>query len=200
MKTIMALKNRHPGRHEPESTTLYYEHITRTYTALRIVGGRLKGRVLQGPKGDGVRPTSDRLRETLSIFVHSYGDAIAGARAIDLFAGTGALGLEALSRGAEFCLFVDDGAPARALIRENIETLGLGGVTRIFRRDARRLGDRPPGAPYTLAFLDPPYDRGLAEPALTSLLRGGWLAPERAGHRRGGGGGAIRAGAGFRTA
>ncbi|MGO8739525.1 16S rRNA (guanine(966)-N(2))-methyltransferase RsmD [Rhodoblastus sp.] len=146
---------------------------------MRIVGGRLKGRTLQGPKGDGIRPTSDRLRETLfNILAHSHGDPVAGARAIDLFAGTGALGLEALSRGAEFCLFVDDGAQGRALIRENVEALGLGGVTRIFRRDARKLGDKPPGAPYTLAFLDPPYHRGLAEPALTSLARGGWLAPE----------------------
>ncbi|WP_298356363.1 16S rRNA (guanine(966)-N(2))-methyltransferase RsmD [Rhodoblastus sp.] len=146
---------------------------------MRIVGGRLKGRALQGPRGEGLRPTSDRLRETLfNILAHSYGDPVEGARVIDLFAGTGALGLEAVSRGAEFCLFVDDGAQARALIRENVEALGLGGVTRIFRRDARKLGDKPPGAPYTLAFLDPPYNRGLAEPALSSLLRGGWLAPD----------------------
>lgn len=149
---------------------------------MRIVGGRLKGRTLQGPKGQGgqgLRPTSDRLRETLfNILAHSHGDPVSGARVIDLFAGTGAFGMEALSRGGEFCLFVDDCAQARALIRENVEALGLGGVTRIFRRDARKLGEKPPGAPYTLAFLDPPYNRGLAEPALTSLLRGGWLAPE----------------------
>jgi 16S rRNA (guanine966-N2)-methyltransferase len=146
---------------------------------MRIVGGRLKGRSLQGPRSEGVRPTSDRLRETLfNILAHSYGDPVPGARVIDLFAGTGAFGLEAISRGAEFSLFVDDGAQARALLRENVEALGLGGVTRIFRRDARRLGAAAPGAPYNLAFLDPPYDRGLAEPALTSLTRGGWLAPD----------------------
>jgi 16S rRNA (guanine966-N2)-methyltransferase len=146
---------------------------------MRIVGGRLKGRALRGPKSDGIRPTSDKLRETLfNILTHSHGDPVPGARVIDLFAGTGAFGLEALSRGAEFCLFVDDGAQARALLRENVEALGLGGVTRIFRRDARKLGEAPPGPPYTLAFLDPPYNRGLAEPALTSLARGGWLAPE----------------------
>jgi 16S rRNA (guanine966-N2)-methyltransferase len=146
---------------------------------MRIVGGRLKGRALQGPKGDGIRPTSDRLRETLfNILAHSYGDPVPGARVIDLFAGTGAFGLEAISRGAEFCLFVDDSVQGRALIRENVENLGLGGVTRIFRRDARKLGEKPPGAPFSLAFLDPPYNRGLAEPALTSLLRGGWLAPD----------------------
>ncbi len=144
---------------------------------MRIVGGRLKGRALRGPKSDGIRPTSDRLRESLfNVLVHSYDDPLPGARVIDLFAGTGAFGLEAISRGAEFCLLVDDGAEARALIRENIEALGLGGVTRIFRRDARRLGDAPPGPPYTLAFLDPPYNRGLAEFALISLARGGWLA------------------------
>jgi 16S rRNA (guanine966-N2)-methyltransferase len=146
---------------------------------MRIVGGRLKGRSLHGPKSDSIRPTSDRLRESLfNILVHSYDDPLPGARVIDLFAGTGAFGMEAISRGADFCQFVDDGAEARALIRANVESLGLGGVTKLFRRDARRLGDAPPGPPYTLAFLDPPYDRGLAEPALASLARGGWLAPE----------------------
>ncbi len=97
---------------------------------------------------------------------------------IDLFAGTGAFGLEAISRGAEFCQLVDDGAEARALLRGNIEALGLGGVTKIFRRDARKLGDAPSGPPYTLAFLDPPYGKALAETALKSLADGGWLAPE----------------------
>jgi 16S rRNA (guanine966-N2)-methyltransferase len=145
---------------------------------VRIVGGRLKGRSLHGPKGEGIRPTSDRLRESLfNILAHSHDDPVPGARVIDLFAGTGGLGIEALSRGADFALFVDDGAQARALIRENVEALGLGGVTRIFRRDARRLGVAPPGPPYDLAFLDPPYDRGLAEPALSALARGGWLKP-----------------------
>jgi len=146
---------------------------------MRIVGGRFKGRALNGPRGEGIRPTSDRLRESLfNILAHSYGDPVPGARVIDLFAGTGALGLEAVSRGAAFALLVDDGAQARALIRENVENLGLGGVTRIFRRDARRLGEAPPGPAYDLAFLDPPYDRGLAEPALSALARGGWLKPD----------------------
>jgi 16S rRNA (guanine966-N2)-methyltransferase len=146
---------------------------------MRIVGGRLKGRALLGPKSDAIRPTSDRLRESLfNILVHSYDDPLPGGRVIDLFAGTGAFGLEAVSRGAEFCMLVDDGAEARALIRGNVEALGLGGVTRIFRRDARKLGEAPPGPPYTLAFLDPPYGKGLAEPALDALARGGWLTPE----------------------
>src|ERR1700710_1337135 len=103
---------------------------------MRVVGGRLRGRVLAAPRGQGIRPTSDRLRETLfNILMHAYGDPVAGARVLDLFAGTGALGLEALSRGAAFALFIDDAAEARALMRENVEALGLGGVSRIFRRD-----------------------------------------------------------------
>ena len=102
---------------------------------------------------------------------------MSGARVVDLFAGTGALGLEAMSRGAAFALFIDDGAEARALIRENVEALGLGGTTRIFRRDATKLGPAHPVAPFSLAFLDPPYRLGLAEKSLASLRDGGWLVP-----------------------
>jgi 16S rRNA (guanine966-N2)-methyltransferase len=143
---------------------------------LRIVGGRLRGRVLKAPESRAIRPTSDRLRESIfDILIHAYGDPIAGARVIDLFAGSGALGLEALSRGAVFALFVDDGAEARALLRANIEALALGGATRVFRRDATKLGDAP--ARHSLAFLDPPYGKGLASPALAALVEGGWLAP-----------------------
>lgn len=144
---------------------------------MRIVGGRLRGRALSGPKGPGIRPTSDRLREAIfNVLAHSYDDACAGARVIDLFAGAGALGIEAISRGAAHALFVDQGSEARALIRGNVETLGLGGVTRIFRRDATKLGPTQ-DAPFTLAFLDPPYGQGLAPLALASLRDGGWLAP-----------------------
>ena len=143
---------------------------------MRIVGGRLRGRALKAPESRAIRPTSDRLRESIfDILVHAYGDPIAGARVIDLFAGSGALGLEALSRGAAFALFVDDGAEARALLRANIEALGLGGSTRVFRRDATKLGDAP--ARHSLAFLDPPYGKNLAAPALAALVEGGWLAP-----------------------
>jgi 16S rRNA (guanine966-N2)-methyltransferase len=145
---------------------------------MRIVGGRLRSRALVAPKSQAIRPTSDRLRETLfNILLHAYGDPIAGARVLDLFAGTGALGLEALSRGADFVLFVDEGADARALLRENIAALGLGGVTRIFRRDATKLGAAHPVEPFSLVFADPPYGKGLAERALGSALAGGWLAP-----------------------
>jgi 16S rRNA (guanine966-N2)-methyltransferase len=146
---------------------------------MRVVGGRLRGRTLAGPKSSGIRPTADRLRESLfNILVHAYDDPITGARVLDLFAGTGALGIEALSRGASFTLFVDDGAQARALLRENVTALGLGGVTRIFRRDATKLGAAYPVEPFSLAFVDPPYGQGLAEAALVSARDGDWLAPE----------------------
>jgi 16S rRNA (guanine966-N2)-methyltransferase len=145
---------------------------------MRIVGGRLRGRELIGPKTRTIRPTADRLRESLfNILSHVYGDPITGARVLDLFAGTGALGLEAASRGATFTLFIDDGAEARALIRENVAVLGLGGTTRIFRRDATKLGPVHPLEPFSLAFLDPPYGQNLAAPALASARTGGWLAP-----------------------
>jgi 16S rRNA (guanine966-N2)-methyltransferase len=146
---------------------------------MRIVGGRLRGRTLGSPRSGAIRPTADRLRETLfNILMHRYGDPVTGARVLDLFAGTGALGLEAFSRGAAFVLFVDDGAEARALLRQNVEALGLGGTTRIFRRDATKLGPVHPLEPFTLAFLDPPYGHGLAEQALTAAHDGGWLAPQ----------------------
>lgn len=145
---------------------------------MRIVGGRLKGRALHGPATHDIRPTSDRLRETIfNILAHAYGDPVAGASVIDVFAGTGAMGLEAISRGARRALFVDDGTKARALIRANVDALGLGGATKIFRRDARKLGTAPAGDRFTLAFLDPPYGKQLAEPALIALRDGLWLAP-----------------------
>jgi 16S rRNA (guanine966-N2)-methyltransferase len=145
---------------------------------MRVVGGRLRGRALASPKSNTIRPTADRLRESLfNILVHAYGDPIEGARVLDLFAGTGALGIEAISRGAAFALFVDEGAEARALLRENIATLGLGGVTRIFRRDATKLGAAHPVEPFSLVFLDPPYGKNLAGAALVSARAGGWLTP-----------------------
>jgi len=145
---------------------------------MRIIGGKLRSRPLAGPKTDTVRPTTDRLREALfNILAHSYADPVTGARVLDLFAGTGALGIEAISRGAAYALFVDEGVEARALLRDNIEALGLGGVTRIFRRDASKLGPAHPIEPFSLVFLDPPYGKGLAEKALVSVRQGGWLKP-----------------------
>ncbi len=143
---------------------------------MRIIGGRLKGRVLRGPRTDAIRPTSDRLRETLfNILVHSYDNRAEGARVIDLFAGTGAMGIEALSRGARFTLFVDERAEACAIVRANVEALGLINTSRILRRDARKLGAAPEPETFNLVFLDPPYGRGFVEPALKSLRDGGWL-------------------------
>jgi 16S rRNA (guanine966-N2)-methyltransferase len=145
---------------------------------MRIVGGRLRGRLLQAPASRAIRPTSERLRESIfDILIHRHGGVVDGARVVDLFAGSGALGIEALSRGAKFALFVDNAAEARALLRANIEALALGGVTRIWRADATVLGRAPSGLPFTLAFLDPPYEKGLAEPALAGLVEGRWLAP-----------------------
>lgn len=143
---------------------------------MRIVGGRWRGRSLAGPRTDAIRPTSDRLRESLfNVLQHGYDDAIEGARVLDLFAGTGAMGLEALSRGAAFALFVDEGSEARSLIRENVEALGAGGATRLFRRDATRMGAAAPNVPFSLVFCDPPYGKDLAPKALTACAEGGWL-------------------------
>src|SRR4051812_42790378 len=130
---------------------------------MRIVGGRLRGRALAAPKSQAIRPTADRLRESLfNILIHAYGDPISGARVLDLFAGTGALGLEAISRSAAFALFVDDGAEARALLRQNVEALGVAAVTKIFRRGATKLGAAHPVEPLSLGVLHPPYGKGVS--------------------------------------
>ena len=145
---------------------------------MRVVGGRLRGRSIASPSSNDIRPTQDRLRESLfNILMHAYENPIDGARVLDLFAGTGALGIEAISRGAAFTLFVDNGAEARALLRNNVESLGLGGVTKVFRRDATNLGAAYPVEPFSLVFLDPPYGRALADKAVASLRDGKWLTP-----------------------
>lgn len=145
---------------------------------MRVVGGHLGGRSLKGPRSNDIRPTTDRMRESLfNIIAHGLAVEIEGARVLDLFAGTGANAIEAISRGAEFAVMVDIGTEARGLQRENVETLGLGGVTRIMKRDATRLGDVTPFEPFQLVFCDPPYGKGLGEAALASAVRGGWLAP-----------------------
>lgn len=146
---------------------------------MRIVAGRFRGRALAAPEHDGLRPTSDRVRESVfNILAHGIDDfELTGARVLDLFAGTGALGLEAMSRGAAYCLFVEDAADARALIRRNVEAFGLTGETRIFKRDATGLGPAGKNDVYDIAFLDPPYGKGLGEQALTGLASGGWLKP-----------------------
>ena len=147
---------------------------------MRIVGGQFRGRPLAAPSGETTRPTSDRVRESVfNILQHGIPDfSLDGAKVLDLFAGTGALGLEAVSRGAAFALFVDEGAEARALLRQNVEALSLPAVTRIFRRDATKLGPAHPVEPFSLAFLDPPYGKALAEKALVSALDGLWLTTD----------------------
>jgi 16S rRNA (guanine966-N2)-methyltransferase len=144
---------------------------------MRIVAGRFRGAALASPKSYDIRPTSDRVRESIfNILAHGIeGGGVEGARVLDLFAGTGALGLEALSRGAAYAHFVEDSAEARGLIRRNIETLNATGVTKIYRRDATDLGAVGTLRPFGLVFADPPYGKGLAEKALMSALAGGWL-------------------------
>jgi 16S rRNA (guanine966-N2)-methyltransferase len=148
---------------------------------LRIVSGRFRGKTQAAPKGEATRPTSDRARQAVfNILEHAaWSKGVRDLRVIDLFAGSGALGFEALSRGAAFCLFVETDEAARGAIRENVEAMGLFGQTRVHRRDATDLGVRPggDGPAFELAFLDPPYARGLGEVALEKLAAGSWLAP-----------------------
>lgn len=146
---------------------------------MRITGGTFRGRTLQTPKSDAIRPTSDRVREALfNILANNPAcPDLAGASVIDLFAGTGALGLEAISRGAAHAIFVDQSANARALIRANIEALGLEGHTRLMRRNATKLGPALDRDRVDFAFIDPPYSRGLGERVLTALSDGNWLKP-----------------------
>lgn len=148
---------------------------------MRIVAGSLKGRAIVTPEGQNTRPTSDRARQAIfNVLEHApWADGLHEARVIDLYAGSGALGFEALSRGAAFCLFVDTDDGARGAIRENMDAYGLFGRCRVHRRSATDLGPRPgsAGEAFTLAFLDPPYAKGLGEHTLARLLEGGWLAP-----------------------
>lgn len=149
---------------------------------MRITGGQFRGRGLTELPDNRVRPTSDKVRQAIfNILAHhdfGTGFSLEGARVIDIFAGTGALGLEALSRGAAYALFVDDSADSRALIRKNVEALNLTGTSKIWRRDATDMGPLGAGAggPFELAFVDAPYRKGLTEKALASLASGGWLS------------------------
>ena len=148
---------------------------------MRIIGGTRRGLKL-AEVGDGdaaahLRPTSDRVREAIfNLLINAHGNPVSGARVLDLFAGTGALGLEALSRGAAEVTFVDDGAKALALMRANIAKMRVEGETRVLRQDARRLPPNP-ASPYDLVFLDPPYGKAMGEAALVSAIAGGWLSP-----------------------
>lgn len=145
---------------------------------MRIVAGKFKGREIIGPTSIATRPTSDRVRESLfNILAHGIdGFSIEDARVMDLFAGTGALGLEALSRGAKFCQFVEESAEARGIIRKNADAYGAIGMCKIWKRDATDLGDCGPQSPFDLVFADPPYNKGLGEKALRALMAGAWLS------------------------
>lgn len=147
---------------------------------MRIVSGEFRGKALVAPQGQATRPTSDRARQAIfNILEHApWSAGVRDLRVMDLFAGSGALGFEALSRGAAFCLFVETDESARGAIRQNIDAMHLFGRTRVHRRDATVLGVRPgaDGPAFDVAFLDPPYAKGLGETALVRLAEGGWLA------------------------
>lgn len=146
---------------------------------MRIIAGAFRGRSLVAPKGHSTRPTADRVRQAMfNVLEHApWGRPLAGARVLDLFAGSGALGLEALSRGAAFCQFIDQDADARAAISANLRSLGCDAQARLSGGDADRLASHAE-TPFDLAFLDPPYDQGLDEAALARLAAGGWLAED----------------------
>lgn len=145
---------------------------------MRIVAGKFRGKSLSSPSDDSIRPTSDRARESIfNILGSRLGPVLAGRRVLDLFAGTGALGLEALSRGADHVTFVETGAEGRGLIRDHIEDFGAAGVTKLLRRDATALGTPGTFGRFDLIFLDPPYRQGLGEKALAELADKGWIAP-----------------------
>jgi 16S rRNA (guanine966-N2)-methyltransferase len=158
---------------QPVKNLAVPDHLIRA-GPMRIVGGSFRGRRLATPNSDRIRPTTDRTRESLfNILAHQFD--FAEKRVIDLFAGTGALGLEAMSRGCSYALFVEESAEGRGLLRTNIESFGLQGNSRIFKRDATKLGEAGIINPFDLAFLDPPYDKGLGEKALEQLRLGKWL-------------------------
>ncbi|MHA6691743.1 16S rRNA (guanine(966)-N(2))-methyltransferase RsmD [Devosia sp. A449] len=145
---------------------------------MRIVAGKFRGKALSSPADDSIRPTADRVRESMfNILASRLGPVFDGVRVLDLFAGTGALGFEALSRGASHVTFVDIGAEARGLIRDHIEAFGAGGITKLLRRDATALGTPGTFGQFDLVFLDPPYGQGLGEQALAHIAANGWLAP-----------------------
>lgn len=145
---------------------------------MRIVGGEFRGRVLAAPKSNAIRPTTDRTRESLfNILAHAHPGVLDATRVLDLFAGTGAVGIEALSRGAKSALFVENSVEGRSLLWQNIDALGLHGRARILRRDATDLGPASNIEPFQLVFADPPYGKGLGEKALFAAHAGGWLAP-----------------------
>lgn len=146
---------------------------------MRIVGGKYRGRSIASPKTDKIRPTKDRTRESLfNILEHSYSDLLEDGRMLELFAGTGAVGIEALSRGCEFVLFVEQSIEGRGLLRKNTDNLSLHGCTKIFKRDATKLGPISKFEQFTILFADPPYGLGLGEKAILSAVDNGWMVDQ----------------------
>src|SRR4029078_4111270 len=143
---------------------------------MRIVAGKFRGASIEAPKGVATRPTSDRVRQALfNVLQHGAPEFdFEGARVLDLFAGSGALGVEALSRGARYAVFIEEDAAARAAIRRNVEALGLTGVTKIWRREATKLGEAGAWQSFQLIFGDPPYGKDLGERALAEAVNRGW--------------------------
>ncbi|MEP2979385.1 MAG: 16S rRNA (guanine(966)-N(2))-methyltransferase RsmD [Lentilitoribacter sp.] len=146
---------------------------------MRIVGGKYRGRSIVSPKTENIRPTKDRTRESIfNILEHSYSEHLEDGRVLELFAGTGAVGIEALSRGCEFVLFVEQSIEGRGLLRQNTDNLSLHGCTKIFKRDATKLGPLSKFEPFTILFADPPYGQGLGEKAIKSAVDNGWMVDQ----------------------
>ena len=166
-----------PGTRPGTTTEVFWLWYRYETSLMRIVAGKFRSARIEAPKGLATRPTSDKVRQALFNVLEHGGPRVNfdGARVLDLFAGSGALGLEALSRGARFCLFVDESAEARAAVRRNVQALHLTGATKIWRRDATKLGEAGTLAPFDLVFLDPPYGKGLGIKALRSVASGGWI-------------------------
>ncbi|WOC15492.1 16S rRNA (guanine(966)-N(2))-methyltransferase RsmD [Pseudochrobactrum sp. MP213Fo] len=146
---------------------------------MRVVGGKFRGRPLVTPESAAIRPTSDRTRESLfNIISHSFPEKLENTRVLDMFAGTGSLGLEALSRGCRYTVFIEESVEGRGLLRQNVEAFGLQGNTKVFRRNATQLGPTGTMGEFDLVFADPPYGKGLGEQAFVAALEGGWLKPD----------------------
>lgn len=145
---------------------------------MRIVSGQYGGRRIQVPRGQSIRPTSDKVRGAIFNILGSR-NVVADAVVMDVFCGTGALGLEALSRGARFCIFIDQNRESLEISRKNVHALGADRESRLILKDATRTGARPEALESaSLVFLDPPYHKNLLQPSLESLVSGGWLAPD----------------------
>ena len=144
---------------------------------MRIIAGQFRGKKLKSPPSADIRPTIDRVRQSIfNILSSNFSHDFAGKNVLDLFAGTGAMGIEAMSRGAEFVCFVDSKVEARSLIRFHIEDFGIAGKAKLLKRDACNLGKMDRFEKFNLIFIDPPYGNNLGEKALKNALENEWVA------------------------